>query len=128
MHITSGICTQIVAAVKVALMPLYEMIPVLVSDEKCSNKRILFTYTHVHVSHTWLELLQAWQSMLPLLVSSVSFHWFDYKHHMYLHERGREIEREELRKRGREGSEKGKVGRRLERINGKGGNKGRREE
>ena len=29
--------------------------------------------------------------MLPLLVSSVSFHWFD---HMYLHERGREIERE----------------------------------
>ena len=102
MHITSGICTQIVAAVKVALMPLYEMIPVLVSDEKCPNKRILFTYTHVHVSHTWLELLQAWQSMLPLLVSSVSFHWCDYKHHtctreaerehhMYLHER--EIER-----------------------------------
>ena len=94
MHITSGICTQIVAAVKVALMPLYEMIPVLVSGEKCPNKRILFTYTHVHVSHTWLELLQAWQSMLPLLVSSVSFRWFDYKHHMYLHERGREIERE----------------------------------
>ena len=57
--------------------------------------------------------------MLPLLVSSVSFHWFDYKHHMYLHERGREMER---------GSEKGKVGRRVERINGKGGNKGRREE
>ena len=52
MHITSGICTQIVAAVKVALMPLYEMIPVLASDEKCPNKRILFTYTHVHVSHT----------------------------------------------------------------------------
>ena len=52
MHITSGICTQIVAAVKVAPMPLYEMIPVLVSDEKCSNKTILFTYTHVHVSHT----------------------------------------------------------------------------
>ena len=49
MHITSGICTHIVAAVKVALMPPYEMIPVLVSDEKCSNKRILFTYTHVHV-------------------------------------------------------------------------------
>ena len=71
MHITSGICTQIVAAVKVALMPLYEMIPVLVSDEKCPNKSILFTYTHVHVSHTWLELLQAWQSMLPLLVSCV---------------------------------------------------------
>ena len=91
MHITSGICTQIVAAVKVALMPLYEMIPVLVSDEKCPNKRILFTYTHVHVSHTWLELLQARQSMLPLLVSSVSFHWVDYKHHMYLHERGGEI-------------------------------------
>ena len=88
MHIPSGICTQIVAAVKVALMPLYEMIPVLVSDEKCPNKRILFTYTHVHVSHTWLELLQAWQSMLPLLVSSVSFHWFD---HIYLYERGREI-------------------------------------
>ena len=116
MHITSGICTQIVAAVKVALMPLYEMIPVLVSDEKCPNKRILFTYTHVHVSHTWLELLQAWQSMLPLLVSSVSFHWFDYKNHMYLHERGREIEREEFRK--------GKV----ERISGKGRKKGRREE
>ena len=89
MHITSGICTQIVAAVKVALMPLYEMIPVLVSDEKCPNKRILFTYTHVHVSHTWLELLQAWQSMLPLLVSSVSFHWLDYKHHTCT----REVER-----------------------------------
>ena len=86
MHITSGICTQIVAAVKVALMPLYEMIPALVSDEKCPNKRILFTYTHVHASHTWPELLQAWQSTLPLLVSSVSFHWFDYKHntHMYV--------------------------------------------
>ena len=57
--------------------------------------------------------------MLPLLVSSVSFHWFDYKHHMYLHERGGERERS---------SEKGKVGRRVERINEKGGNKGRREE
>ena len=91
MHITSGICTQIVAAVKVALMPLYEMIPVLVSDEKCPNKRILFTYTHVHVSHTWLEPLQAWQSMLPLLAPFVSL---EYKHHMYLHERGREIGRE----------------------------------
>ena len=34
MHITSGICTQIVAAVKVALMPLYEMIPVLVSGRE----------------------------------------------------------------------------------------------
>ena len=55
------------------------------------NKRILFTYTHVHVSHTWLKPLQAWQSMLPLLVSSASFHWFD---HMYLHERGTEIGRE----------------------------------
>ena len=120
MHITSGICTQIVAAVKVALMPLYEMIPVLVSDEKCPNKRILFTYTHVHVSHTWLELLQAWQSMLPLLVSSVSFHWLDYKNHMYLHERGGEIERE--------GSGRGKVGRGVERISGKGGKKGQREE
>ena len=86
MHITSGICTQIVAAVKVALMPLYEMIPVLVSDEKCPNKRILFTYTHVHVSHTWLELLQAWQSMLPLLVSSVSF---QYKNQSMGRERGR---------------------------------------
>ena len=84
MHITSGICTQIVAAVKVALMPPYEMIPALVSDEKCPNKRILFTYTHVHASHTWLELLQAWQSMLPLLVSSVSFHWLDYKHNTYM--------------------------------------------
>ena len=47
MHITSGICTQIVAAVKVALMPLYEMIPVLVLDETYLNKKILFTYTHV---------------------------------------------------------------------------------
>ena len=53
MHITSGICTQIVAAVKVTLMPLYEMIPVLVSDEKCPNKRTLLTYTHVHV-HMYL--------------------------------------------------------------------------
>ena len=82
------------------------------------QKRILFTYTHVDVSHTRLELLQAWQSMLPLLVSSVSFHWFDYKNHMYLHERGGEIERE--------GSGRGNVGRGVERINGKGGKKGRR--
>ena len=37
MHITSGICTQIVAAVKVALMPLYEMIPVVVSDVNCTH-------------------------------------------------------------------------------------------
>ena len=37
MHITSGICTQIVAAVKVALMPLYETIPVLVLDETHLN-------------------------------------------------------------------------------------------
>ena len=69
MHITSGICTQIVAAVKVALMPLYEMIPVLVSDEKCPNKRILFTYTHVHVSHTWFELLQAYGRVCSLFWS-----------------------------------------------------------
>ena len=122
MHITSGICTQIVAAVKVALMPLYEMIPALALDEKCPNKRILFTYTHVHVSHTWLELLQAWQSMLPLLVSSVSFHWFDYKNHMYLHERGRQVEREELRKRERVQGSMGREGRRA------GGRNGGREE
>ena len=115
MHITSGICTQIVAAVKVALMPLYEMIPVLMLGEKCPNKRILFTYTHVHVSHTWLELLQAWQSMLPLLVSSVSFHWFDYKHHTCT----REAERERERFRKRESRKKSRKNQ---------GNKGRREE
>ena len=51
MHITSGICTQIVAAVKVALMPLYEMIPVLVSDEKCPNKTFTYTHVHVRISH-----------------------------------------------------------------------------
>ena len=81
--------------------------------------------THVHVPHSHhvgmclthgLNFLQAWQSMLSLLVSSVSFHWFDYKHHMYLHERGGEI--------GREGFRKGKV----ERISGKGGETGRWEE
>ena len=50
--------------------------------------------------------------MLPLLVSSVSFHWFDYKHHMYLHERGGEIERgfrkRESRERGRKNQWEGK--------------------
>ena len=103
MHITSGICTQIVAAVKVALMPLYEMIPVVVSDEKCPNKRILFTYTHVHVSHTWLELLQAYGRVCSLFWSPVSFHWFDYKHHMYLHE----FRKRESRKNQWEGREEG---------------------
>ena len=52
MHITSGICTQIVAAVKVALMPLYEMIPALASDEKCPNKEsCLHTHMYMHLTH-----------------------------------------------------------------------------
>ena len=80
------------------------------------KQKDLFTYTHVHVSHTWLELLQAWQSMLPLLVSSVSFHWFDYKHHTCTRaERERErFRKRESRKKSRknqwEGREEGQEG------------------
>ena len=52
MHITSGICTQIVAAVKVALMPPYEMIPVLVSDEKRQTKgSCLHTHMYMYLTH-----------------------------------------------------------------------------
>ena len=73
MHITSGICTQIVAAVKVALMPLYEMIPVLVSDEKCPNKRILRTYIHTctcisHMAGTSASMAEYAPSSGPLCV------------------------------------------------------------
>ena len=58
MHITSGICTQIVAAVKVALMPLYEMIPVLVSDDKqMLSFTIVLSEVSVHGHKLYMQLL-----------------------------------------------------------------------